>query len=74
MSVKSAEARAEVFWTAFRAMGREERHAFLERLLADEPTRRDLLDAALIEERKGEPRKALDDAVAGGGTRRRRRP
>ena len=57
MSVKSAEARAEVFWTAFRAMGREERHAFLERLLADEPTRRDLLDAALIEERKGEPRR-----------------
>jgi len=63
MSVKSAQERAEVFWTAFRAMGQEERHAFLERLLADEPTRRDFLDAALIEERKAEPKKVLDEAL-----------
>jgi len=31
----TAEATAEVFWTAFMAMTRHERQAFLERLIAD---------------------------------------
>lgn len=55
----TAQATAEVFWTAFLAMNKAERQAFLERLIADPELREDLLDAALIEERKGEPARAL---------------
>jgi hypothetical protein len=51
----TAEATAAVFWTAFMAMKPKERNAFLERLIADKRVREDLLDAAVIEERKHEP-------------------
>ena len=51
----TAEATAEVFWTAFMAMKPKERNAFLERLIADKKLREDLLDVAVIEERKHEP-------------------
>jgi hypothetical protein len=51
----TTEATAEVFWTALLAMSKRERHAFLRRLLSDARMREDLLDAALIENRKGEP-------------------
>jgi len=57
-----AQATAEVFWTAFMAMKEEERRAFLERLFADPVLRQDLLDAALIEERKLEPRREFAGA------------
>jgi hypothetical protein len=56
----TAEATAEVFWTAFLAMSRPERKAFLERLLSDSRMREDLLEAALIEDRKNEPTKRLE--------------
>jgi hypothetical protein len=59
-----AEATAEVFWTAFMAMSGDERRAFLERLVSDPRLREDLLDAALVEERKHEPTKPLDDVLA----------
>jgi hypothetical protein len=61
----SAQATAEVFWTAFLSMSEKERQAFLERLIADPRLREDLLDAALIEERKGEPTRPLDEVLAG---------
>ena len=51
----SAEVTATVFWTAFVAMKPKERNAFLERLIADRRLREDLLDAAVIEERKHQP-------------------
>jgi hypothetical protein len=51
----STQATAEVFWTAFMALKPKERNAFLERLIADRRVREDLLDAAVIEERKHEP-------------------
>ena len=60
----TAEATAEVFYTAFKAMKPKERDGFLERLIADPEARRDLLDAALIEERKGEPITPLEDVLA----------
>jgi len=60
----TTQATAEVFWTAFLAMGKRERHAFLERLVADPSLREDLLDAALIEERKHEPTRPLDEVLA----------
>jgi len=42
-----------------------ERRAFLERLVADPRLREDLLDAALIEERRHEPRRPLKEALEG---------
>jgi hypothetical protein len=71
----STEATAEVFWTAFLAMSKRERQAFLERLLSDARMREDLLDAVLIEERKGEPTRPLGQVIAEieqGGRKRRR--
>jgi hypothetical protein len=60
----SAQATAEVFWTAFVAMSAKERQAFLERLIADPRVRDDLLDAALIEERRDEPTRPLKEVLA----------
>jgi len=59
------QATAEVFWTAFMHMPAEERQAFLERLIADPRLREDLLDAAVIEERRGEPTRPLKDVLEG---------
>jgi len=67
----TTEATAEVFWTAFMAMTRNERRAFLERLIADPRLREDLVDAAIIEERRHEPTRPLDEVLAG---QRRGRP
>ena len=61
--MKTTQATAEVFWTAFMAMAEEERGAFLERLIADPQLREDLLDAALIEERRGEPTRPLEEVL-----------
>jgi hypothetical protein len=59
----SAQATAEVFWAAFVSMQEGERRAFLEHLIADPRLREDLLDAALIEQRRHEPRRPLKDAL-----------
>jgi len=60
----TAQATAEVFWAAFKTMSKEERRAFLERLVAEPKLREDLLDAALIEERKREPTRPLQDVLS----------
>ena len=62
--MSSAGATAEVFWTAFVAMNAKERQAFLERLIADPRVREDLMDAALIEERRNEPTRPLKEVLA----------
>ncbi len=66
----TAKATAEIFWAAFLGMEPEERRAFLERLIAHPQLREDLLDAALIEERKGEPTRPLAQVLAGSGGRK----
>jgi hypothetical protein len=60
----TTEATAEVFWTAFRALRKNQRAAVLQRLLQDDGMRDDLRYALLIEERKREPRISLDDYLA----------
>ena len=62
--MSTAQATADVFWTAFMAMRAEERRAFLERLIGDPRLREDLLDAAVIEERRGEPTRPLEEVLA----------
>ncbi len=48
------EATAEIFWTAFKALSKEEQEAVLARLLQDEDFVEDLIDIALIEEARRE--------------------
>ena len=57
----TTEATAEVFWTAFRALSKKERAAIVERLLKDEEFMEDLMDIAILEERKNEPSRSLDE-------------
>ena len=53
------EATADVFWTAFNVLPLEEKRAVLLRIIRDENLRRDLMDLALIEERRNEPGRPL---------------
>jgi len=58
------EATAEIFWTAFNVLPAEEKRAIIQRIIRDETLRRDLVDLALIEERKDEPGRPLRDYVS----------
>ncbi len=55
------QATAEVFYTAFQALKKSEREAFIARLLQDEKLAEDFRYAAVIEKRKKEPTVSLDD-------------
>lgn len=56
-----SQATVEVFYTAFQALKKNEREAFIARLLQDENLAEDLRFAAIIEKRKSEPTVSLDD-------------
>jgi hypothetical protein len=55
------EATAEVFWTAFKVLPSNEKRAVIQHIIRDETLRRDLMDLALIEERRDEPARPLHD-------------
>jgi hypothetical protein len=55
------EATAEIFWTAFNRLPGKEKRAVIQHLIRDETMRRDLMDLALIEERRDEPGRPLRD-------------
>ena len=57
--MSTTQATAEVFWTAFTVLPTEEKHAVLQRIILDENLRRDLMDLAIIEERRNEPGRPL---------------
>jgi len=59
------EARAEVFWTAFKSLPKKEREAVVERLLKDREFVEDLIDTVVFEERAKEPSRSLDAYLAG---------
>ena len=67
-----AEATAEVFWTAFRALSRSEQSAVLTRLLKDKRFLEDLVDTAIIEQRRNEPSRPLETYLANKSARKRR--
>jgi len=50
--MKTGNATAEVFFTAFRALKKNEKEAFLKKVLNDCTFREDLIDIALIERAK----------------------
>ncbi len=55
------EATAEVFWIAFRALSKKEREAVVEKLLSDREFTEDLIDIFILEQRKNEPSRPLDE-------------
>ena len=56
-----AEALAEVFLTAIRSLPRADRDRVLRGLVKDRTLRRDLMDLAIIEERRKEPSRPFRD-------------
>ena len=56
-----SQATVEVFYTAFRALKKSEREAFITKLLQDEKLAEDLRYAGVIEKRKTEATVSLDD-------------
>ena len=55
------EAKAEVFWMAFKGLPRKERHLIVQKLLQDREFVEDLLDLAVIEQRRSEPSRPLEE-------------
>ncbi len=58
-----AEATAEVFWTAFKALPKKERDIVLARLTSDRILRKDLIDIAIAMERMDEPTRSLNEVL-----------
>jgi hypothetical protein len=59
-----ADAMSEVFFTAFRALPKKEREAVIERLLRDKEFVEDLIDIAILDKRRKEPSRSLDEYLA----------
>lgn len=60
----ATEATAEVFWTAFRALPKKERTAVVQKLPGDKEFMEDLIDIVLLEQRKKEPSRPLNECLA----------
>jgi len=60
----ASRATAEVFVTALRALPRKQRDEVLARIASDPELREDLLDRALLLERRREPSRPLRDYLA----------
>jgi hypothetical protein len=58
------EARAEVFWLAFKGLPRKEQQLVVQKLLQDHEFVEDLLDIAVIEQRRFEPSRSLEEYLA----------
>ena len=58
------EAKAEVFWLAFKGLPKKEQHRIVEKLLQDRGFVEDLLDIAIIEQRRSEPSRSLEEYLA----------
>jgi hypothetical protein len=54
------EATSEVFMTAFRALPKKAREAVVDKMLSDKVFLEDLVDAAIIEQRRKEPSRTLE--------------
>jgi len=60
----AVEATSEVFWIAFRALPKKEREAVVEKILKDKEFMEDLIDIVIIEQRRKEPSRSLDEYLA----------
>ena len=62
--VTTIDATSEVFMTAFRALPKKAREAVVDKMLSDKEFREDLMDAAIIEQRRKEPSRPLKDYIS----------
>jgi len=60
----TADATSEVFMTAFRALPKKAREAVVDKMLGDKEFREDLMDAALIEQRRKESSRPLEEYLS----------
>jgi len=61
--MSAAEATAEIFVMAFKALKPREREAVLERIVADTALAEDLADTLLLEKRRRQPRERFRDVL-----------
>lgn len=57
--ISTHEAIAEVYWTAFQALPKNEREAVISRFLENPEFREDVMDIAVIRQRQNEPSRPL---------------
>ena len=60
----ASQATAEIFVTAFRALPKKERQAVLALISDDEQLREDILDLAVLAQRRDEPSRPFHDFLA----------
>jgi hypothetical protein len=58
------EAKAEVFWLAFKGLPKKEQQLIVQKLLQDREFVEDLVDIAIIEQRRSEPSRPLEEHLA----------
>ena len=58
------EAQVEVFYQAFKGLKRSQKDALIKRLLTDKSFKEDLIDLAIIESRRKEPKRRFRDYLA----------
>jgi hypothetical protein len=59
-----SQAKAEVFWMAFRGLPKKEKQSIIERLLKDKEFMEDLIDIATLRQRREEPSRPLEEYLA----------
>jgi hypothetical protein len=62
--MKAVESRAEVYLMALQSLSEAEREAVISRLLEDPQLREDILDLAVIKQRRGEPSRPFTEYLA----------
>jgi hypothetical protein len=62
--MSTIEATSEVFMTAFRALPKKAREAVLGKMLNDKEFIEDLIDTVIIEQRRKEPSRSLDEYLS----------
>ena len=60
----TVEATSEVFLTAFRALPKKTREAVVEKMFSDKEILEDLIDTVIIEQRRKEPSRSLEEYLA----------
>jgi hypothetical protein len=64
VSLFTEEAKAEVFWLAYKGLPKKEQHLVVQKLLQDREFVEDLMDIASIEPRRSEPSQPLEAYLA----------
>jgi len=62
--MKAVESRAEVYLMAIQSLSKAEKEAVISRLLEDPQLREDILDLAVIKQRRGEPSRPFREYLA----------